>query len=251
MLRRQLALLASGASLLVCTACESSSLAGTPSAPSTSSAPTTTTPALSADEVQSSVKTAIQGASAVHIKGSLNDAGDSITLDLQLNKDSASGTISKQGATMPVLLVNGLYYVQVTDDVLKMTGHAPNSPAMQLVRNKWLPSTSQAGAKMTSAFKTILSYDSFMHNIVDQKPDKPGEWIPTGPDTIDSVAVLSFKDTTDGSIVDVAATSPHYLIRGVSSGSSPATLDFTGWNEPVPVTAPPTSQILVQPGINI
>jgi hypothetical protein len=198
--------------------------------------------------VQSAVKTAALGASAVHVKGSLNNAGNSIALDIQLNKDSASGTITKQGATIPVRLVNGVGYMQFTDDVLKMAGQSPTSPAGQLLRNKWLPSTSKLGASMTGPFKDFFSYDSFMQKVVDQKPDKAGEWSPTGSDTVDGVAVLGFKDTTDGSIVDVAAASPHYLIRGVGPASTPDTIDFTGWNEPVQVTAPPTSEIFVGPG---
>jgi hypothetical protein len=214
---------------------------GTPPA---SSAPTTTTPALPADQVQSAVKTAALGASAVHVKG--YDAG--VALDLQLNKDSASGTLTKQGATIPVRLVNGVYYVQCTDNFLKMAGLSPNSPAQRVLRNKWVSSTSKFGANMTGAFKDTFSYDGFMQKFFNQVPDKKGAWSPTGSDTVDGVAVLGFKNNTDGWIVDVAAASPHYLIRGVGPAANAGTIDFTRWNQPVQITAPPTSEIYVGPG---
>jgi hypothetical protein len=247
---RRLFLFLAGASVAVCAACASVVVTGTPMAVSgsvsASSASPTTTAALDGSKVLSAVKESAQNASAVHVKGSMKDgdSGKSIAMDLQLNKDSASGSITEQGTTIPLLLVNGVYYLQFTDGVLNMAGLSPSSPGSALLRNKWVPSTSKLGMDMVEGFKELLNYDTFMKNVfgeIDQGT------VPTGSDTIDGVAVLSFKDD-EGAAADVTAATPHYLVRLVGPPAEPGTIDFSGWNQPVRVSAPPQSALYSGPG---
>jgi hypothetical protein len=215
---------------------------GTPAAVATETMPP---PA----KVLDTVKSAASGASAVHVKGSVTDSGSTVGLDIQLNKDgSASGTITEGGTTVPLIVADKVYYIQFTKNLMSTNGIDPTSSAGTLLLNKWVPSNSKmlSGDNMVSGLKPLLDYNSLLNNIIGQAgSDVPKQ---TGTDTVDSVPVQVYT-MPDGSKVDVGTASPHYLIRLVAPKSAgPGQLDFTGWNQPVKVSAPPASEIYSGPG---
>jgi hypothetical protein len=196
---------------------------------------------LRADQVPTAIRTAYQGAKAVHLKGSFTDAGTSVALDLQLNKDSAAGTISRDALVIPVLLVDGVYYFKYTDSVMKQAGVSPTSAGGRQLRNKWVPSTSPAAASLAAAFKPLLGYDEFVGALT-SKIDTQSFTGSAQHTTINGVPALGYA-ATDGSSLDVAAAEPHYPLRIAGPPAEPGNLDFTGWDQPVPVTKPPASAI--------
>jgi hypothetical protein len=223
--------------VLTCVAC-ASPVAGQPKA---ATANPTGTPAetLTADKVPAEIKAAYQQASAVHVKGSLTEESTAIALDLQLNKDSASGTISQDAATIPVRWVKDVYYFQFNDSVIKMIGQSPTSVVGKQLRDKWIPSTSALAKGMADAFKDLLSYDTFLSSTIGKLVG--ASLTAGGKTTINGTAALEFKEG-DGSLA-VAATAPHYLLRLVTPAPTKGTLDFAGWNQPVQVTAPAPGEI--------
>lgn len=225
--------------LLTCVAC-ASPVAGQPKAASGTAATATPAETLTAERAPAEIKAAYQGASAVHVKGSLTEESTAIALDLQLNKDSASGSISQDAATIPVRWVDNVYYFQFNDSVIKLIGQSPTSAVGKQLRDKWIPSTSALAKGMSDAFKDLLSYDTFLSSTLGKLAG--ASFTAGGQTTINGVAALEFKEA-DGSLADVAAATPHYLLRMVTPAPSKGTLDFTGWNQPVPVTAPPPGEI--------
>lgn len=238
------AALVAGAMLLAACANQGSPVAASGGS-TTAAAPTATSSAVTV----AGIKSAIQGASAVHIKGTVTSSGSTVTLDLQLNKNgSASGTLGEGGADIPIVLANKVVYVQFTGDVMKANGVQPASAAGKLLLNKWVPSTSQvlSGSDIVSGVQPLLDYDTFTSGMISQIPS--GDPKVGKTDTINGtpVQLLTFSD---GSTADVATTSPHYLMRltpGPKDGSG--SLDFTNWNQPVAVAAPPASEIYSGPG---
>ncbi|MFL6077830.1 MAG: hypothetical protein ACJ73S_31085 [Mycobacteriales bacterium] len=236
-----------GALLLACAGCGGGSgfvaLSSTPAgSPGAHPASARTAPPLPPDQVTDAVKAAYQGARAVHVKGSVkDDDGSAINLDLQLNKDSGSGTIGGTEMVIPVLFVGGVYYFQFTDSVIKASGGSPSSAASRRLRGKWVPSTSSLAADIPSDLKDMLNYDKFVGGLVDDDPSdvptKPGE-----ATTVNGVPALHYA-LPDDSTIDVATAAPHYLLRATGPPSDPGTMDFTGWDQPVPVTKPPASAI--------
>src|ERR1051326_141116 len=93
---------------------------GSQNTPSAGSGVSTTAAAPPVAVQASDVKTAIQGASAVHVKGTITDSGTKIAVDVQLNRDgSASGTIAAGGPNIPIVLADKVIYLQFTPDVMK------------------------------------------------------------------------------------------------------------------------------------
>lgn len=240
---RPVAMVVIAAALLGCASCAGATSGSAGAAPTTT-ATSSTDPALDANKVGGTVKSAAQAASAVHVKGALAEGGQPLRMDIQLNRDSAAGTVTLSGVTTPVVYVNKIYYIQFTADVLKSAGAAPNSAAGQKLLNKWIPSTSRlADANTVKEFSPLMDYQSFISGVFSQM-DSTASVTATGRDTVDGVPVIVYKDASDGSTADVAAASPHYLMRvNIPSGNDAGSIDFTGWNQPVPVNAPPKSDI--------
>jgi hypothetical protein len=241
---RPAALVFAAAIAAVCAACSGSSTATAPS-PGSASVAASVAPAaatLTAAQVSSAVNDAAQQASAVHVRGTVAEQGSTVQFDLQLNKDSASGTIEKDSVAAPVLRIGDTYYVRFTSSLMNQAGIAAGSPAGKMLKDKWLSSTSQIGAKMAADFKKLLDYTSFVQNTLGKL--KSSSLTEGGTDTVDGTPVLVFP-SSDGTAY-VTAAEPHYLLR-MKDGQNGA-VDFTDWNKPSPVSAPPADQIYSGPG---
>lgn len=198
-----------------------------------------------ANQVVTLVKAAFQGASAVHIKGTLVNGSGSLTLDLQLNKDdTASGTISEGGPTIPLVAVHGKYYVQFTQALISESSDPTVQQLGPSLANKWVSSDASFASGMVSGVQPLLTYDSFVTAMFAQDSEVPTL---TGTDVVNNTPALTYE-SQDGSIVTIARADPHYLLRMTSPAAGSGQLDFTGWNQPVPVSAPPANQIYSGPG---
>ena len=229
---RPVAVVATAAALLACAACGSSG-----------GAPTTTASAADASldpaKIEATVLAAAKSANAVHVKGADVENGDTATIDLQLNADSAAGTVSDQGVTYPIMLADKVYYLRFTASVLKAQGIDPASATAKALLNKWVPSTSKSiPADTFDQFKNVLSYTAFISNTFTIDQDKIAR---TGTDTVNGTPVIVFHDSTQNTTGYVSAASPHYMLRVTAPGGTDMTL--SGWNQPVPVNTPAKADV--------
>ena len=198
---------------------------------------TTTAPtaaAFTADQVRTAVDQAMTGASAVHVKGYIHRNSQDQTVDMHLNKTSASGIVDPGTGidAMPVLFTNGVAYFQWTQQSL---GFPPVGDL-----DKWLPSTDPTnGASLAQFCSPWYDYALFQRNIVTGLII--GKVGPAGAAVVNGVRTLVFKDAI-GDTLSVAESAPHYLIRYVGGRTNPGTLDFTEWNRQTPVAPPPASE---------
>ncbi|MFJ1767022.1 hypothetical protein ACIOD2_42300 [Amycolatopsis sp. NPDC088138] len=236
------ALIATGAvAALICTGCSGTSGSAAPATVSAApaAASTSAAPALDAKVAGTAVVEAAKQAKAVHVRGTISSGGN-INLDLQLNPDSASGTIVKDGTEVPVLRVGDKYFFRFSDSLIKEAG-IPASVG-KLLKDKWVPSTSQIGAGVGAAFKQFLDYKTFTDNTIGQLDSTSfsgGEQT-----TVAGVPALNFT-SSDGTAT-VAAGEPHYLLRMADPKSG--TMEFGDWDKPTTVTEPKASEIYSGPG---
>ncbi|WP_329051159.1 hypothetical protein OG738_03550 [Amycolatopsis sp. NBC_01488] len=235
------ALVAAGAVTLACTACSGSSAtaeAPTPEAAAVGS--TTAAPAaLDAAQAGAAVVAAAKQSSAVHVRGAIVEGGN-VTLDVQLNQDSASGTVTQDGLEIPALRVGDKYYFRFTASVVKKSG-IPASAAKQLT-GKWVPSTAKIGAGIADAFKAFLDYKTFTENTVGQLA--AATFTAGGPTTFAGTRAVNF--TSPDGTATVAADEPHYLLRMQDPKSG--TLEYTDWNKPTTIKEPAAAEIYSGPG---
>lgn len=236
------ALVTAGAvAALICAGC--STTTGTPSpAAAATTAPTSASAAaasLEGSKAGSAVADAAKEAKSVHIRGTVSEGGN-LNLDLQLNPDSASGTVVQDGLEIPVLRVGDKYFFRFSQSLIDKAG-IPASVG-KLLKDKWVPSTSQIGAGIGDAFKQFLDYRTFTDNTIGQLANESF----TGGEPATSGGVPALTFTSPDGTATVAAAEPHYLLRMQAAKSG--TLEFSDWDKPTTVTAPKTSEIYSGPG---
>lgn len=231
-------------SLTVAVGCASSTVP--PSAAPIGSTRSTATPAaqnagLTDSALLAAFKKAADSATAVHVKGTMKGGADTTSLDLQLNRvaNTAQGTTGTQGATIPIISVGGVEYVQLTDSVIKLSGAETIAP---LVRDTWVSSTSEVGKHMDADFKYLMSYGDFIAGITSSDSGDLTGPSAAGTATYDGQTVAVYEDD-DGTEAYFAANGPAYLLAIVDSPSSGGGVLTFVWNRPTTVTAPPASQI--------
>ncbi|WP_410597032.1 hypothetical protein [Amycolatopsis sp. lyj-23] len=238
---RLAALLAAGS--LAIAGCSGATETPAPAAAASTASPSSTAPAapaLDATQVGAAVNDAAKQASAVHVKGTMAQEGSTINLDLQLNSDSASGTVVKDGLEIPVLRVGDQYFFKFTESLVKQAG-APAAVAKQLT-GKWVSSKAKIGQSIGESFKTFLDYQAFTEGTLGELQKstfKAGE-----PTTLAGAPALTFT-STDGTAT-VAATEPHYLLRMADPKNG--AMEFGDWNKPTTISAPPAAEIYSGPG---
>lgn len=235
-----------GAALATTAACSSRVTPTAVSGPAT----TTTAELPAPANLLATVRSAAQSASAVHVTGSFADSGDHVSVDMQLNKDgSASGTVGLGASTFPLLVVDKVYYIQFTRNVMANNGISPSSAAGKVLLNKWVPSNAKGMdlGDLVTSLKPATDYDTFIPMIFDQIKSANDTPKPTGTDTVNGIPVQVYT-FSDNSEADVATAAPHYLVELAEPPSEgKGKLDFTGWDQPVKVSAPPAKEIFAAP----
>jgi hypothetical protein len=187
--------------------------------------------------------TASNGATAVHMKGSVAQSGQTVTLDLQLNKnDSTQGTISLGSAQLPVRAVNGVYYMQMTSSFIQYIAkqQGVSASTLSMLSNKWVSSNTSTGKSISDGFSQFMTYSAVVKGVSDNSDGDVAT--AAGTTTLDGQTVALYK-TTKGSKLYFAATGPAYLLREDDSGSDGTGTITMTWNQPTTVSAPPASQI--------
>jgi len=190
----------------------------------------------SAEEIVKEAKTAADGASSVHVSGSVNSGGSPVTLDLNIGAGKgAIGQISQNGSTFKIIIDGGAAYISGSDAFYRRLG---GSAAAQLLAGKWL--------KVSTSTPEFASFGSLtnMRKLLDTVLVGHGtlEKGPTHPTTtVGGQQAIEVKDTTRGGSLYVATTGKPYPLKISKSGSETGAIKFDKWDEPVTITAPASS----------
>lgn len=176
-------------------------------------------------QVYNDAKRAAAGASAVHISGTFNDAGKSVTLDLVLGAVAAKGYMAQETARADLARVGNTAYMRASTDFWRMFAGAA---AAQLLHDKWLKGS--ATKQPFAAFAQFMSIDA----LVSDAFKGHGKLTNLGERTYKGQKVVAIKDSKDGSVFYVAATGKPYPVAASGGGS----ISFTDWNKEVSITAP-------------
>lgn len=234
---------------LLLTACGSSGAAtGTAS---TTGATGSSNAGLTQAELLARFKTALANVTALHMKGGTTGGSSAFSMDMQINKDSsAEGTIVSNGLTMPLIVVGGVSYVQVTSSLASTIKSAAGSDASllaEIVVGKWISSKSAIGSSMTAGLSSLTNFGQMTKELGTASGDT-FTYLDTS--TVNGVQVARYKDvsTNSGSAgtstLDIPLAGSPLPIE--ESGSSEGTVTFT-WNVPTKVAAPPAADIINLP----
>ncbi|WP_116205623.1 hypothetical protein [Amycolatopsis circi] len=227
------------AAALVCAACSGSG--GTPAQSLATAAPSSPVKPFDAPPdaatVGDTVANELDMARAVHIKGTSTDG---LVVDLQLNHDSAGGSVEKDGSPLSLVRVGDRMWIKITNALAKIAG-LPDG-ALSKMDGKWLsvdaPMLHGRGAEL----KSLLDCDAFLGAAADDL-GKPGY---SAGEPVDLAGTPAVRYRNGGKTIYLGRFGTTYsLVRYESPTDGTLDLDL---GEPVPVEAPPAAEIYSGPG---
>jgi hypothetical protein len=181
-------------------------------------------------EIVALAKVAADGASSVHVAGSIVSGGSPITLDLELLAGKGGrGRISENGLSFNLIQVGGTAYISGSP---AFYSHFGGPAAAQLFQGKWLKAPTSNGSFSTLGSLTNLS------QLVESALASHGTLLKGATSTVNGQQVIAVTDASHGGTLYVATTGKPYPIQVRKSGASGGKILFDRWNAPVPLVAP-------------
>lgn len=191
----------------------------------------------SADEILDKARTAAKAASSFRMAGEVTEQGSTVGLDLRFAKDKGvTGTISMQDMRFEVLVIDQNAYLKADRETWEKAGAGQGA---QLLVGKYIKISSGS-----SGFGDIMEVAD-PTKLLDQALEPEGTVTKTGVKEVNGVRAvgLTDQDTDSGGTLYVAVEGEPYPVR-VEGPSGEGAVDFSAWNEPVELTAPPADQVI-------
>jgi hypothetical protein len=179
-------------------------------------------------QVLADARKAAIAATAVHVFGTFTSAEKKIAVDFVLGNDGGKGSLKQGSARADVARVGKTAYMRANVDFWRLYGAAG---AAQLLQGKWLKGS--ATKQPFAAFAKFLSMKGLIGDAL-KNSGNHGKLTNLGEKTYKGQKVVAVKDSSDGSILYVAATGTPYPVGGVGAGA----IGFEDWNKQVSVSAP-------------
>jgi hypothetical protein len=180
-------------------------------------------------QILTRMRTDVSNAKSVHVSGKVNTSGQTIALDLQLEKGTGgTGTVSFNGVTLQIIRDGDKLYFKGNQAFLKKYSAA----AAQLFAGKWF--VVSATSSGFSSFVPLTNITGLIGQILGAAPTtlKTGETT-----TINGQPALAITDTKKGGTLYVATTGPVYPLE-LKPKSGSALVSFSDWDQPVTITPP-------------
>jgi hypothetical protein len=175
-------------------------------------------------------KKAAEGASSVHVAGSVENAGTLLSLNLTIQQGKgAKGTISQGPLSFELIKVGDSVYIKGSS---AFYSHFAGGEAAKLLQGKWLQAPASSGE-----FQALGGLTD-MHALLSTTLGEKGTLAKGGVSTVAGHKVIAVKDTTKGSVLYVATTGKPYPIQIAKNGSGGGKVNFEDWDAAVSISAP-------------
>jgi hypothetical protein len=183
-----------------------------------------------AAEILAATKLAAEGASAVHVSGSIDNGGRPVRLDVNiLAGRGARGSVSENGLSFELIQTGGSVYIKGSPAFYR---HVGGPTAAQLLQGRWLkaPSSSPEFASLSSL--------TDLHQLVDTALSTQGSVAKSGTATVNGQRAVSLTDASKGGTLFVATTGRPYPLQITKVGANGGSISFDRWDQPMALTAP-------------
>lgn len=185
-----------------------------------------------------------EAAFAVHLTGSAEDSGHTLTFDLSVaGSDGCTGTVTEKKAWSIQLISDGSTVWLKPDNRFWRTQARITDPAqLAAVEGKYV--TGAAGGSGVGQITALCQLKSYLKDFTSIPSGTPGET--KGHVTrISGQRVLKVADTKDSAYVYVTDNAQPRLLQIINPSSAGDELSFGYPGTPVAITPPPASEILV------
>jgi hypothetical protein len=178
-------------------------------------------------EVADAAADALEKAGAVHIDGTLQQDGEEGAVDLHLQGEDVTGSLTMSGAELQLVVVDGTVYAQGGADFWGSFG-MPEEGA-SLVVGKWIILPDEAAGEFED-----FSLAGIVKNFRDPESAIEDD---VRSDELDGKDVVVVEQE-DGSTLSVADDEPSYPLSLTNKGDSEGTLNFSRFGEKEDISAP-------------
>lgn len=186
---------------------------------------------LTASQIFNRALADLKTASSVHVAGSFTSGGQPMTMNMTLGASGCTGTLSSHGqGSVAVLGIGSRIWVKPDRQYLKSNG--ATSAQLNTVTGKYLR-TSGSGSGGIAAFCLLSQFAS--------EVGTPGSVVKGTTTTLLGQPVLQIKDTAQQGSAYVTISATPEIVRIDSAGIQ---MDFTNYNAPLALTAPPAGQVI-------
>jgi len=215
--------------------------AGSPQPAAGSAAPSASAPAgngvkaLGADEILESAKAALKRTKSFRAKGSIDDNGQQIEIDLEESGSDFVASMTMGKAKVELLAVAGKKYLRPNEQFLAVATDAKQGKALaQAVGGRWI-----AGAEKDQSFAELFAIGS-----IDELLKPTGALSKGEEKEVGGVPAIGLKDAGDpDSMLYIATTGEPYPLRLAGKGGSAVVLSAFG-EAFTDITKPAANQIV-------
>ncbi len=184
-----------------------------------------------------------EAAFAVHLTGSGEDSGHTMTFDLSIaGSDGCTGKVTESGTGSFQLIFDGsTVWVKPDDEFWRVASGITDPAQLAAVEGKYLTAT--AGGSGLGELASLCQLTAALKGLTSIPDDTPGAT--RGPVTrINGQRELKVSDAKDSSYAYVTDTAQPRLLQVVETGSDGGELSFGYPGTPVAITPPPASEII-------
>lgn len=235
--RRSTTLVTAGFAVLLLAGCGGSDDGGSDAAASTTAASSSASEQ-TGSEVAAAAADALEEAGAAHVSGTIGAGAEAQTVDVFLQGDDATGSLSIGGQQIQLVTVDGVSYFQAPAEFWTSSG-VPAEAVAGLV-GVWVVVPPEEAAAFQQLSLAGLAEE--LRNPTDGAVEDE-----VATEELDGTEVLVVTQA-DGSKLYVAAEEPSYPLQIVNEGDEAGTLTLDRFGEQQEITAPAGALDLSQVG---
>lgn len=187
-----------------------------------------------ATQLVTQMKTAVRGASSVHLDGKVASDDRPLALNLGVRRDGGlSGTITRSGVPLRLIGTGSKVYVKASPGFLRQL-HA-SSAVCAVMCGKYV----QMGSSQARDLAGSLSMGNLTGALTGSLP----KFAKAGTTTVRGQPAVVLR-APDGATLDIAARGTAYPLRVVASSGRPESIVFSQWNKVPAPSAPPADQVI-------
>ena len=197
---------------------------------------------LTANQVLKKATKAANAASSVHVDADITDEDVDLSIDMRMQSDGAAavGTVSAEGQTVELRVVDQAVYFKADRDFWV---DAANAEAADLFAGKWVKgSLSDDGF---SQFASFTDKDKFLDDLLERDSDD-GTLTRVKGRTVDGQATVGLREkgNEDPGTLYVAQSDKPYPLLVLPEDAADGKAEFSEWGKPIEVTAPPEGEVV-------
>lgn len=182
------------------------------------------------EQIVAAAKAAADGASTVHVAGSISSEGRPLALDMELVAGQGGrGRITLDGLSIDVINAAGSIYVNGSEAFYRRIA---GPEAAKLLKGKWLKAPPSAGNFASLASLTSLTA------LIDSTLAHHGALARGEKTTADGRRVIGVKDVSEGGTLYVATQGQPFPVEISKAGSEGGRIVFDRWDKPLTISAP-------------